>query len=84
MPGIASSLNPLVLDEVGPVDTEVYRSPWQLTRSDRLSWVGHREAIWVIYRAKVSRPLVFWKEKKGNNKHENPQKTLISFFLRIR
>lgn len=84
LPVIASSsLNAgrvVVLDEVGPVDTEVYGSPWQLTRSDRLGWIGHSETITIIYRGKVNGPLIFLKSPNTNFfLFENQMRTLIKY-----
>lgn len=84
LPVIASSsLNAgrvVVLDEVGPVDTEVYGSPWQLTRSDRLGWIGHSETITIIYRRKVNGPLIFLKNPNTNFfLFENQMRTLIKY-----
>lgn len=84
LPVIASfSLNAgrvVVLDEVGPVDTEVYGSPWQLTRSDRLGWIGHSETITIIYRGKVNGPLIFLKNPNTNFfLFENQMRTLIKY-----
>lgn len=84
LPVIASSsLNAgrvVVLDEVGPVDTEVYGSPWQLTRSDRLGWIGHSETITIIYRGNVNGPLIFLKNPNTNFfLFENQMRTLIKY-----